>query len=428
MKKNIYKSILLVAVITVMAIIASSCKDDNSDNGGAPYISYIRVPDPASADSLLQAAGQGQLIAIVGGNLGSTRQVWFNDQQSLLTPTYVSNSVVFATVPSQLPSVVTNQLKLIFANGDSLLYDFTVTINKPAINGSSNATSVGMDCEYVADGDIATIYGQYFYLPITVTFEGGATASSETGDVTANSSSTILSVKVPEGAQPGQITVTNSIGSAKSDFWFRDNRNIVQGFEGDPTSSDPYSDLGTNGGVIVSNDASVTSPSVSIVSPGDGYPPIINGNYLRMVFNAQTWWAQLFCNWNNGNTSIPDEAIIDPNSYYLKFEVCTTKPYNGSGMKLWLTDMATQNSTFYPVGTSNTIQYGWNPPFDSKGVWATVTIPLEDIASAQASGGVNYFPSVQSSGYFFGFVFAGSDPLDCDMSFDNFRIVPKTIR
>jgi len=435
MKKNIVQTILFSAVIAMTAILASSCSNDNGGSSGTPYISYVRVANPASADSLLVAAGQGQLVAIVGNNLQNTQQVWFNDLQSVLTPTYISKTCVFASVPSTIPADITDQLKLVFANGDSLLYPFKVTISKPLIDGANPASPVGMDCEYVADGDIATIHGQYFYLPITVTFPGASgdlTVSSDDGDVTVNTANTILSVKVPEGSQPGQITVTSNFGTSKSNFMFRDNRDIIQGFDGDPTggtTNDPFWDLGSNGGVIVADpNAGVTSPTVTVTNPGPNDPPILNGNYIRMIFSGQTWWTQLFCNWTSGNTLIPSDAIVNPSGYYLKFEVCTTKPFNGSGLDIWITDMTSQNHTYFPLGqTSSTIQYAWTPSFDSKGAWATMTIPLEDIAAAQTSGGFSYYPGILPGGYFFGFVYAGSLALDCDMSFDNFRIVPKTI-
>jgi len=413
MKQKIYNSILFVTVMAVITIFASSCsKDDSSsDNGGAPYISYIRVANPASADSLLVAAYQGQLIAIVGGNLQNTKQIWFNDLQSLLTPTYMTSTCILASVPNEVPSNITDNLKLVFANGDSLLYPFTVTISKPLIDGGSSLNSMGMDCEYVADGEIATIHGQYFYFPLTVTFEGGVSVSSDDGDVTVNDGNTILSVKVPEGAQPGQIIVTSNFGTSKSNFWFRDNRNIFQGFENDannsPDPSKPFGELGSN----------ATLPDCIITSPAEGDPPLINGNYFRAIWNTQTWWWQLFCNWNNG-LPIPDDAILHPSDYFYKFEVCTMKPYNASGIHLWITNMAEQNNTPF---------YQWAPAlYDTKGAWQTVVIPLEDIVAAENSDGIKHFPGAPlPDGYFCGVVYAGSDALDCDMSFDNFRIVPK---
>jgi len=386
--KTIYKSILFVAIVAIVTIFASSCKDDNGSSSGAPFISYIRVTNPASADSLLVAAGQGQLIAIVGGNLQNTREVWFNDQQAQLTPTYVSKNCVMVSVPTKAPTVIDNQLKLIFANKDSLLYDFTVTISKPVINGSSNLTPVGMDCEYVPDGGMATVHGNYFYLPISVAFAGGVTATSDNGDVTVNSDNTVLTVKVPDGAQPGQISVTSNFGTTKSDFWFRDNRNIFYGC-----------DAATGGGTLITD-------------PGAGDPPLINGPYKRVTGTVSgSSWIEVFNWWENN--IIPDDAILNPSNYYYKFELNTMQPYDGGGLvKIWVTDEASNTNGNY---------YSWKGPLDTKGQWQTVIIPFESIMAANNPLGV--IPT-----YFYAFVLnGGSTTWNCDMSFDNFRVVPKTI-
>ena len=56
-------------------------------------LDYVRITRPESSDSLLVGAGQGQLIAIVGKNLQDAVEVWFNDQQAILTPTYITNTI-----------------------------------------------------------------------------------------------------------------------------------------------------------------------------------------------------------------------------------------------------------------------------------------------------------------------------------------------
>ena len=220
--KNTYKSILFIALAIAMTLFYTSCTKDKIV--GTPWSNYVRITNPASADSLLAAAGQGQLIAIVGGNLQDARQIWFNDQQATLTPTYITSTSILVSVPTQVPSSVNNKLKIIFADGDSLLYNFAVTINKPVLTS--------MNCEYVLTGDTATINGNYFYAPISVTFAGGVTGISPTVDATNK----ILKVIVPTGALPGQITVTTNFGVTKSDFWFRDNRNLFATW--DPFPSD----------------------------------------------------------------------------------------------------------------------------------------------------------------------------------------------
>jgi len=393
--KTIYKYILFTAIALIAVMVNFSCEKSNDE---APYILYVRVPNPVQKDSLLVAATQGQLIAIMGGNLQNTREVWFNDQKAIMNQGWITNKSVMVNVPTAVPDEVSNQLRLVFADGSSLSHDFRVAISKPVVNN--------MFCEYVLEGDNAIINGSYFYPPISVTFPGGITVSSEGGAVSVNEENTILTVKVPQGAtEPGQLTVTSNFGFTESNFWFLDNRNIFQGFEFEENTSDPdkpFGELGTNDGVIVDN-------------PGEGDPPLINGNYMRMIFNESTWWRQLFCNWNLGLVNIPNDAILNPKNYNYKFEVCTTKPYDGSGLKIWMNDMVIQNSETF---------FEWKPPFDSKGQWCTMVIPLDDIAASLGS----FWPGVQLDGYFCGVVYAGSSRLDCDMSFDNFRVVPKSLR
>src|SRR5690349_17954937 len=101
--KLIYKYSLLLCVAVASAGIFASCNDDDE---GEPTIRYVRVTDPLSSDSLLVAAGQGQMIAIMGRNLGAVQQLWINDQRASLTPTLITNTTIIVTIPTKLPEVV----------------------------------------------------------------------------------------------------------------------------------------------------------------------------------------------------------------------------------------------------------------------------------------------------------------------------------
>src|SRR5688500_301362 len=160
-----YKIVFLVLALATAGIL-TNCSDDSE--GGTPMISYVRVTDPASSDSLLIAAGQGQMIAIIGENLQNTQQVWFNDQRATLTTTFISPNSILLRVPSEIPQVLTTQVQLIFAHGESLVYDFSVDISKPEIDHIKS--------EYVRVGETGTVYGNYFYTPITITLTGGVQA------------------------------------------------------------------------------------------------------------------------------------------------------------------------------------------------------------------------------------------------------------
>lgn len=381
--KLLSKSLLAIILAFGLTIIYTSCTKDKAVTGGQPSIKYVRITNPLSSDSLLIGAHQGNLIAIIGENLGGAQQIWFNDQQASLTPTYITNTSILVSVPNPIPKTINNKLKILFSNGDSLLYNFEVQISKPTVSS--------MVCEYVNTGDVATIRGDFFYEPLTVTFAGGVTG--ELVSVTDK----ILQVKVPDGAQPGQIIVTTNFGITKSDFWFRDNRNIF-------ISSDPYSGW--------------WNQSYVVTDPGPGDPPKINGNYIRVKKVVGAWaWSEIAGGPPDAmgpiSKNIPDAAILKPSDYNLKFELNTLKPYNFNVIKM-------------NIGLSNDFnndQYQWMPPYDTKGQWQTIIIPFEEIAASYG------FPlTVSPNGYYTRIWFHGPGDLDCDMSFDNFRIVPKIIK
>ena len=371
---------LLLIVMTMLGVF-TSCDKNGDVSKGTPQITYVRITRAAAADSLIISAGQGQLIAIIGDNLQDAREVWFNDRQASLTPTYISKNSILVSVPTIVPVQISNKLKIIFANGDSLLYDFSVKINKPEITS--------MDCEYVLDGKVATFRGNYFYLPLTVTFPGDVQGTN----VTVDETNKILTVTVPSGTTTGQITVTSNFGTTKTDFLFKDNRNIF-------ISSDPF--MGWWNASMVVN------------SPGTADVPAINGNYIRIIKNLGAWgWQEIAggpaSTMLPESQNIPDDAILNPSKYNFKFEVCTTKPYNGSGV-------------LFNVGNQDGDHgnYNWAPPYDTKGQWQTVVISYDEVVKAYTVK-----PIVNHDGYWARVVFQGPTGLDCDMSFDNFRVVPK---
>lgn len=373
----------MLLITMLLAGIFTSCEKENLPNSGEPRIRYIRITSPESADSLLVGAYQSNLIAIVGENLQNATEIWFNDQKAFLTPTYITNTSILVSVPSQIPIEITNKMKIIFSNGKEVVHDFTVEISEPLINS--------MNCEYVAEGGTAVIRGDYFYAPVKVTFTGGVE-----GEV-INLADDRLSVVVPAGAEPGPITVTTNFGETVSDFWFRDNRNIF-------ISSDPFTGW-WNASFVVSN-------------PGNDDPPAINGNYIRVNKAIGGWnWMEVAGGPPDAmgpiSKNIPDEAILKPADYNLKFEVNTRKPYNNNMIKL-------------NVGLANDFnnnQYLWAPPYDTQGEWQTVVIPFEEIADSYGAP-----LTVNPNGYYTRVLFHGAGDLDCDMSFDNFRVVPKVLK
>lgn len=376
---KLFNKILLLLLTTIsMVSIFSSCKKDEI---GTPSISYVRITRPESSDSLLIGAGQGRLIAIVGNNLQNAVQIWFNDQQAQLTPTYITPTSILVRVPTQIPTTVNNKVRILFRNGYELVHDFQVQISKPVVNS--------MVSEFVNEGDIAIINGNYFYEPVTVTFTGGAT-----GEIVARKDDE-LQVKVPAGAQPGPITVKTNFGEVTSTFWFRDPRNHI--IDGDPHEGWWATYL-------------VTSPN-----PAAGDPKKVSGNYYRFKKKVGAWvWDQPevaggpASSMPTKSKNIPDAAILNPADYNVKFEINTLKPYNKSRIIL-------------NVGTEeDNNAYIWQPPYDSKGQWHTITIPFDEMVAKYAKK-----PVVNPNGYWTRILIFGGDEFDADIAFDNLRIVPK---
>ncbi len=376
--KSTNKILLTLIMLIASVSMFTSCKKDTSS--GTPIVNYVRITSPESSDSLLAGAGQGQLIAIVGDNLQEAQQVWFNDQQSRLTPTYVSRTSILVSVPSQIPDTINNMVTILFKNGYKLEYSFEVQISKPLLSS--------MVCEFVNEGDVATILGNYFYAPVTITFTGGATAEI------VSLEDEQVQFKIPADAQPGPITIKTNFGETKSDFWFRDSRNIFIG-------SDPFEGW-NNASLVVTN-------------PGPNDPPKINGNYFRIKAQVGAWGWNELADGDAGSMpsyskNIPDDAILHPEKYYLKFEVNTMKPYNNS--------MITINAGGSKI--QDTKGYKWAPPYDSKGKWQTVVIPYDEVVASYTEP-----PVVNPNGYWAMVLLQGPGDLDADLSFDNFRVVPK---
>lgn len=374
---------LLLAMISVAGIFTACEKDSN---GGTPVIDYVRITRPESADSLLVGAGQGQLIAIMGKNLGGAVAIWFNDRPSRLTPTYINNETILVRVPTEIPLQIDNKLKILFNNGYELLYDFETQISEPRIDA--------MVVEYVKDGDIAIIRGDYFYEPLTVKFEGGAEGVLE------SVTDTEIQVRVPTGAQPGQITVTTNFGVMKSNFWFRDNRNML-------IHNDPHSGWWGAANVV---------PSSS--------PLAINGNFTRMTGNIGSWgWTE----WIGGRedalstkNNLPSDAVLNPGKYVLKFEINTFKPFNGNRIKIMLGEVDNGRS---PSLNWDNEPYYWEPPFDTQGKWQTVTIPFNEVVADYVTGW-----RVRPEGYGVKVWFHGPGALAADIAFDNLRVVPADLQ
>jgi len=379
-----FRSLLFLFIAFAMAGIFTSCsEDENLPNNGNPMVSYIRVTRPEASDSLITKAGQGQMIAIVGQNLQDARELWINDQAAALTPTLITNTTIITSVPTNIPTDITNQIKIIFANGDSLMHNFVVDISEPVVSG--------MLSEYVNAGEVATISGNYFYEPVKVTFAGGV--EGEIVSVEENA----IEVTVPEGVQPGPITITTNFGTTESDFWFRDNRNIIASFDGTTNG------LWHGPDYIVSSDAAITP---------------INGKFIRLNKNLAAWtWFELYVGEATSDVAletknIPADALANPGKYSLKFEINTLESLAGAAIHMYFgPNMSADRGT----------NYTWQPNLNTNGQWETVSIPWEDVYTANQEFAYN------ANGYGVSIHFSGASAVTANFGLDNMRVVPNTV-
>jgi hypothetical protein len=379
--KPIFKYALLLLVGLAMTGIFIRCSDDDS-NGGTPSITYIRLTDPASSDSLITSAGQGQMIAIIGQNLQNARELWVNDQQATLSPTFITRTSIITKVPSLIPATINNHMKIIFADGDSLIHDFKLAINEPVIGY--------MKSEYVNAGDVATINGDFFYEPLTVKFTGGVEGELVSVE------DRIIEVRVPDGAEPGPVTIINNFGETESAFWFRDNRNIIASFD------ETTAGLWHGADLIVATDEAI---------------PAIEGKFIRMNKALAAWdWFELYVGPANSDVSIdlkniPAEATENPAKYNLKFELNTLKSLTGATIHIYI-----GNGDL--IAGRDAYTFSWQPNINTDGKWETISIPWEEVYKAN-----NEFP-YNADGYNISVHFSGPSAVDADFGLDNMRVVP----
>ena len=350
------KKLLLFAFLSaaIGSLFISCNKDEDNAPGdiGNPTVLYIRSTDPAAADSLLVGAFMGSLVAIVGQDLGHTVEIWFNDQKAALNPTYVTEKTIIVNVPSSVPSEVTDQIRFVFSNGEEMFYDFAVNVPAPVL--------YSIKSEYVEEGDIAVLKGDFFFEPTTVTFAGGKEAEIVSIDKTE------LQARVPAGADMGEITVSTNFGTAISSFLFRDNRNVVVNFD----------DL---------RHRSWNSP-IAHVDAGEGRVPPCSGNYTYFEMEgvgAWQWVNELNMMYvaedgetGRGNIPIfPGGASV--NEWGVRFEINVPVEWREIPLEIFFAPFGGDHGRDIPVPLAR-----WRP-WEDKGVfqtdgWVTVTVPLTE--------------------------------------------------
>lgn len=397
MKSYIKYLILLFIPALLPVVVFTSCEKENDTTDiGNPKVLYVRTTDPASADSLLVGAFMGNLVAIVGEDLGHTVEIWFNDQRAQLNPSYVTDKSIIVNVPSTVPTEITDKIRFVFSNGEEMLYDFKVNVPAPEI--------ASINCEYVPDGGTVVLHGDFFFEPIKVTFSDGLEGQVVSVEKLK------LEVTVPDGATPGKINVTTNFGTATSDFIFRDNRGVFWNF-------DDLTGGGWRPGILASDNG-------------------VSGNYAILSGLLEDTWQ-----WKDDNLEIdlwgqsagrPPGPLFtgNPDDMLLKFEANVVKEWTGAYMNLIFSPWDNAGNS---VNTNNTIAKGQWIPWQEDGAfktdgWITVSMPLSEFVYTHDRSVDNLkldYPGGCGSLSVFVWGPVPNPPNDIEIHVDNFRVVPK---
>ena len=380
---NKLSSLLLTALVMTTGLSMQSCKDQPDEfelTDGTPTIDYIRPASASAKDSLLVQAYPQANICLVGSNLTSIQQMYFNDKKAILNTSFITDNTLVVQVPSEIPDLVTDKIYLITADHDTLTYDFHIVIPAP------NVTQ--MSCEYAKPGSIATIYGSYFIddpnMPLTVTFPDGKTAEIKS----INDSRSAITIVVPECTTEGQIEVVSIYGKSMSKFYYHDSRGLITNFDG-ATDVVPQ---GWNIAATYSDENGIDGKYVQVG------PAETEGGWVEEL--KLPFWCG---NWNGDPMSItsgpgiPLRNFLDFSdwqnmSFKMELYIPKSNPWSAGAMQiifvnnLQCANDSWQNNTYIHTSADGGLDLPralyrpWEATgsFDTGDEWITVTIPLSD--------------------------------------------------
>ncbi len=451
------KNYLIIALVSVMTVFAvTSCKDQPNAfelTDGVPTIKYIRPQNVTQKDSLLVEASLGTGLTIVGENLTSIKEMYFNDKKAVLNTSYITYNTMLVTIPNAIPKNITDKITMVTKSDAKVTYPFHVVVPGPQVTAMKN--------EYAAEGSVGIISGLYFENnaddPLTVTFMGeGSTAplAAEVKSVTDNE----IQFVVPAGAPVGRIMVHTVFGESLSRFVYKDNRGIITDFDG---AEDGGQYLCSESGVkpqgwnisaqYATEYNGIQGVSGRFVILGDGASELTDTDWLEN-FKLPFWCG----NWNGDPMSIAKDGVgvplrntqekgyfADPSSMSFKFEICIPKDYSWSAAAMQIlfvnnkqcANDSWQNNTYIHTSGNGGLDLCrglWIPwqasgSFDTGDEWITVTLPISDfIYNADGSKGAVKISEESFDSFIIWPWSGGTSGKACTPVFmmDNFRVVP----
>ena len=442
--KTRYINWFFVAALAMMGCLMTACEDQPDKYeiaDGVPTLKYVRSPLPEEADSLLVGAYLGNTVCLVGDNLRSIYELYFNDQKATLNTSYMTDHTVLVDIPKNIPEEVTNKIYMVTKSGEKVDFDFSVMVPAPVVSS--------MSCEYAPAGSEAVLYGDYFVddpnVPLTISMPGDITVE---GEQITSITKTAVKFIVPEGAVQGNIRVKSIYGTGQSVFQYKDTRNILFDwdgkYEGALAAGNSWNGDNEKKGQILASvppvDEKYMVMGPATLSGGQWQTP---GEYLMMYWpdpNATEGCVPLY-NLPQFKKMLEDYKIEE---LALKFEVYvpTSNPWMAEGMQIRFTSLD-------EVSMSNQTQdYIWNDDesheegkaprgvwvpweetgsYDTNNQWVTVTLKMSEfnkLVSGLASD--TEFTQDRFAGLSIFLRGGGVDGKECEpiICMDNIRVVP----
>jgi hypothetical protein len=461
-----YTKGLLWAVAALSTVALASCKDEPDkfeSTGGKPTIKYIRCmsseihnwDDPEGTlytdGQLVTSANPGSTLAVIGENLRSVYEIWFNDKRASVNQSTLTDNALFVTIPAGVPNEVSDKIYFITTSKDTVTYDFKVIIAAPVINSMPN--------EYAKAGSTLTLKGNYFIddpgTPLTISFPGenGTLIPAKITNIAEDFTS--VEIVVPEGAQSGPIVATSVYGTSKSSFWYKDNRGMLFDFDTPNGISSVVLDMHAwNGHTMTIDDGTGISGNFwqfgneSTTAPGSA-----DNGWPDEGWHSFAYWPG---NWESPETFKEYPRLYDLvdmsswESMTMKFEMCIPASNPWKGAALQIVFVGTDRTTFGAGGVDaygNTVHVQTNDylndpavpralyrpwtstgSYDTNGEWITVSLPLAASFVYSYDGGLcsatlskDSFASIWMALYGGGIEGTDSQPI---IKIDNIRIVP----
>ena len=451
---NIFKGLCL-ALICGASLAVTSCKDEPDAyeiQSGKPTINFIRPVSVEAKDSIITAASMRSTVCVVGENLRSVTELFFNDQPAVLNTSYMTDHTLIVTVPNEIPELVTDKIYFVTQSKDTVTYDFHVTIPAPTVASMSN--------EWASPGEEVTIVGDYFLdyenYPLTVHFGDYTLPRSAITSITKNR----ITFVMPEGAPHDKVSVESIYGETEGAFQYMDNRGMLFDFD---TPCKTGTVLGNNGWHARTITADDTSLSGNYLVMGGGAAMGEDGGWNDGDFSFEYWagdWGDPesypshprisdladFSDFENLNLkfemNIPADYAWSAAPMQIYFGSVTQVSNGAAGVKdIYGNTLAGANNTFFhEQGKLNRALYmPWKDTEDklyhTDGKWVTVTIPLTDFNMDYDGNKIDkFFTSTADFGCFNIFIIRGGYDdksalpvgVACNpiIKIDNIRVVP----